>query len=657
MTFPDIFVAMANKKKSMTTNRDTVKQAYCQAYFLQGRQGPAMQITVRSFLGVKVRAQKQKRRSQYFSSQSSTQIVSDRLPNKISFSENQLLQLAVWHVSEYYERLEESKQFGTEPPEGPIVTFDPITEEVMSLFIALLEKTSEPALTEEDLMIRYLKHLALISVEQNPLHVAIAFNQFLFDYETRDTLLIYEGVDKHFGRGKEEAHLDQTRGEMWKKRLLTRFGDILETSKTKSGRNVFNSRPIDDWRKAFARLCLEKLTLWETTCSNGADETKPTEENRIHRLIHPSCRDQLLIETGFDPTTEQLLLPIFPGFSNRAGRTCKTQDRFNPPDLPDDAYRHLEKLFDHLTRRQRHGSNKQLIVKTDGIEVSMVELLIANSTKLSLPAGSRLIEIYSRETDGDLLLATCWLTEFDESEKRVIAETRAEGGQLVRFDIAFAEGGEAAVTISYRETKAIRWLSLEWRRLVYRFQELSFQPKPLTAWAMAGAAALALLFALWLWRQKPNELPTVVKQASPTVEPSPVTPPSPTAELPLMAENRPKPRSGSAIRNAEVSLGSVTRVFVQSFGEDEFSRNLREALIAKLRQSPLAVEDQILPATDAVLQTKPGANKQQVTLRLVNRVGKVLWQGSFKQRDSRQIAEQVVEKLVESIEAEKRKRP
>ena len=46
----------------------------------------------------------------------------------------------------------------------------------------------------------------------------------------------------------------------------------------------------------------------------------------------------------------------------------------------------------------------------------------------------------------------------------------------------------------------------------------------------------------------------------------------------------------------------MARIHVQSLGDDEFSRRLRESLVEQLPQLQFAVEERISPATDAVLQ-------------------------------------------------------
>lgn len=181
---------------------------------------------------------------------------------------------------------------------------------------------------------------------------------------------------------------------------------------------------------------------------------------------------------------------------------------------------------------------------------------------------------------------------------------------------------------------------------------------------------MAMTLFFWLC-PKQDELPQVVHLPSPIVESSTAvapedspTPTVPRVQPPLLAENRRTPGSGEAFsegnhlrRSAGVPLGSVTRIHIQSLGEDELNQKLREALADRLRQTAITVEERILPTTDAVLQRKLETSKQKIMLRLVNRQGKVLWIASFNQNSTEQIADQAIKGLVEAIEREKKKTP
>lgn len=656
---------MANEHRNSLNktlpSSELLELAFETAWYLHGDWQIAVQLLVHAVEAMNLRAERQAERVR---KQQKTK-PARQVPNKVLLSQAQRYQLGVWEVSTYYELFDEARQF---PGAARRKLYQPESSMVEKMVALQLSLQSNSALcpntiTEKTLLIRYIKHLALLAVEQNALYTAIGINRLLYAYSPDETTKIYGKVDGKYERGLDSKIYGEARRSLWQG-LHHRFIGLIQTQVSAQKESVFASKAASPELLATILECLNHLTLWETSCAPIDDEAA-----RIHKLFHPPCHNELLVSLKLALPSDRLRIPIFTDISKVNNDHQNNKPGSTVPKLSPEQAELLGNVFEKLRKGRKNASSNWLLVVADGVELAAINLLAEASTSIELPENTRLIEIYSREIGGDLMLATCWLTEFDESGERVIAEARAEGGQVVRFDIGFAEGSEAAVTISYRETKAIRWLALEWRWLVHRFRELSFAPKPLTAWAMAGAAALALLFTLWLWQQNPNELPKVVKQASPTVEPSPVALPSPTVELPLIAENRPKPQSGKrsgSTRNSRISLSLVTRVFVQSLGEDEFSRNLREALIAKLRQSPLAVEDQILYTTDAVLQTKPRANKRQVTLRLVNRAGKVLWKESFKrtdvvwrifkkQHDAKRIAEQAVNKLVEAIEAEKRK--
>ncbi|MEK7831543.1 MAG: hypothetical protein AAB401_10690, partial [Acidobacteriota bacterium] len=466
--------------------------------------------------------------------------------NLMEMTEAQLFQVGMLEASAFYERRQEQEQFGIDSDMGAVEPRQSLLELLIDLAFSaegLAINRARLPLDEEDLVVRYIKHLVQVTVSRNAYQVMIGISQFLYHHGPKQMERIHLHIDPNRNRGglSGKAYKDSRR-RIWNE-MVNRFGGL---SGGQSGgllairgkrRFQIQARTLPLF--ALVNECLNHLALWDAECNKFSDEP-----HQAHALIHPACYDKIIKQLPIKNPTANLIIPQFVLPANNNNHPPRP-DRRQPPDLTAEQLRQLQEICDKLGRRRKESEPVLLLVVADGVERARFDPRTGETAACRLKADSRIIEVYSREADGDLLLASCWLAELaGGGEERVIAEHSAEGGQVVRFDIAFSEEGEAAVTISYRETKPIRWLALEWRRLVYRFRELSFKPKPLTAWAMAGAAALALLFTLWVWRQKPNELPEIVKQASPTVEPSPVVLPSPTVELPLIAENRPKPQTG-----------------------------------------------------------------------------------------------------------------
>lgn len=456
-------------------------------------------------------------------------------------------------------------------------------------------------------------------------------------------------IDPDLKRGGVSGKSYKTsRKRIWNE-MVSRFGNLLSLR----GKGRFHAQERTLPLLALVNDCLDHLALWDTKHYLFKDEP-----HQAHALIHPACYERVLKQLRIKNPTANLTIPKFMlpannGFSSRPGRG-------QPPDLTQQQLQLLQEICGKLSKRRKESEPMLLSVRVDGEEQTRLNPLSERFCAFPVKPRSTIIEVYSIEPDGDLLLANCWLAGLEEIETPcAIAETCAEGGQKVRFDIAFAEDGASSVEVGYCETSPVRWLALEWRRLAYRLAAI--QLKPATTWAVGAIlVGLIALSVFWL-RQKPSEMPEVVKQPSPTVKPSPAD--SPRAEQPLLVENRGKPEIGkggsssgrnSSRRTRGLPLGSVARIHIQSFGEDEFGIALREGLIDRLKQSPLTVEEGMLPAADAILERNSGSGKRPVRLRLVNKEGEVLWRASFKQGETAQIAESAVNLLVQAIESEKR---
>jgi len=616
----------------MTTDLEIWQRAFNLAHFIHCDLRVALCVLVHGMELAALKARQQQDRSG---------------ANLMKMSECQLFQIGLLQASEFYERRQEMAQF----EDARAAEWEKsLLEHLIDLAFLTEGMTVRPRiqpLTNEDLVIRYLKHLALVTVTRNAYQVMVGISQFLYRHGVKEMEHIHLLIDPDLKRGGVSGKSYKTsRRRIWNE-MVSRFGNLL--SLRGKGRFYAQERTLP--LLALVNDCLDHLALWDTKHLVFTDEP-----HQAHALIHPACYERLLKQLRIKDPTANLTIPQFalPTNNNSPSRP----ERRQPPDLTQQQLQLLQEICGKLGKRRKESEPMLLSVRVDGEEQTRFNLLSEQSLAFIVRPSTKIIEVYSLESDGDLLLAACWLAGLEEIETpRVIVETRAEGGQVIRFDIAFAENGASGVEVSYRETNPLRWLALAWRRMTYRLAAIQLKP----AMALAMGVIIVGLIALsvfWL-RQKPTELPEVVKQPSPIVAPTPTD--SPRAESPLLAENRGVTKDGtssgqnSSHRTRGLPLSSVARIYVQSFGEDEFGIALREGLIDRLKQSQLTVEERILPTADAILQREATDGKQLVKLRLVNKAGEVLWQVSFNQTDARQIAELAVKNLVEMIESEKRK--
>lgn len=571
--------------------------------------------------------------------------------NLMKLSGPQLFQIGLMEASAFYERRQERKQFGFAEDKSKDYDEPSLLELLIDLEFSesVAFNRAQPALTEDDLVIRYIKHLVQVTVSRNAYHVLVGISQFLYHHGLPQMDRIHESIDPERKRGGASGKsYKRARRRIWDE-TVKRFDKLLAVR----GQGRFQPQERTLPLFALVNECLNHLALWDADCNKFTDEP-----HQAHALIHPPCYNRIIKWLRIKNPTANLIIPQFNLPANNNNNP--PPDRRQPPGLTDEQLHLFQQICDKLGRRRKESEPVLLSVRVNDVERACFDPNAGETAACYLQAGDRIIEVYSREADGDLLLAACWLTEWEANARdHWTVQSHAEGGQVIRFDIAFVEDGAASVAVSYRETRPFRWLALEWRRLAYRLA--AFQLEPATALAIGAIlVGLITLSVFWL-KHRASEVPEIVKQPSPVVAPSPTG--SPLNEPPLLAENRDKPGNGnrgsigqrnSTRRTRGLPLSSVARIYIQPFGEDQFGTALRDALLDRLKQLQL-IGDQTPALADAILQQEPTSGKQPVRLRLVNKDGEVLWQASFKRLDAAEIAEKAVKNLAEAIESEKRK--
>src|SRR6266581_1337725 len=234
---------------------------------------------------------------------------------KVNLSESHLLQRLVYIESELFERLIEG------------------------------QKTN---LNQDELIIRYIKHLVRITTKHNSFYVTLGLCRLLYNYSTAETSEIYNLVlqdperirDDYYYRSRKKRLMEEIRG---------RFGSLIRTQRGLRREERF--QPQEDSQK-YGRLvkeCLLRLTPWQSACvlphkldphtnvisqllfeGGDPDKEHQVEMNRIHSLIHPECFARVTAALGLAPADERLELPTF--FVSSEGSRPR-EDRFNPTSL------------------------------------------------------------------------------------------------------------------------------------------------------------------------------------------------------------------------------------------------------------------------------------------------------------------------------------
>src|SRR5262249_31144904 len=101
---------------------------------------------------------------------------------------------------------------------------------------------------------------------------------------------------------------------------------------------------------------------------------------------------------------------------------------------------------------------------------------------------------------------------------------------------------------------------------------------------------------------------------------------------------------------AGVALRDVKRVYVESSGNDHFSKDINARLAEEIKTSGKFESSEVKDTADAVLKisaTYAGGKRGLVTVRLVNVSGRVIWKGRGRYlADVATIATMIVQDLI-----------
>jgi hypothetical protein len=624
---------------------ELLARAFQLAYFIHGNTAIAARITQEAMSRLEAITLAQDKR-RYYSATART---------KVSLSELHLLQRITYTVSDHYEQEQE-------------------------------QANGESTLDEEDMIIRFIKHLVQITVKRNSFYVTLGLSRLLHTYTTPETMAIHDLVTQDPNCPKDDDYFRECKKKLLQE-LQARFGQVVNMVRGVRGETRFQSQDNPSQHTDLVRHCLSLFTPWKSPCvvpehfdplrdplrplslaGQQADDAHLIEVNRIHSVLHPDCFSRLIRALKFAPPEQRLAVPQFFLANGQDDEPRPPRPRRSPVKLNDEELLAIRTALAEEASRRKSVSAGFLSVVVDGIERAQLELARARRVRLELPAGAELIEVRANDQEGDLLLAANLLTYDDQAgEERATSWIILEGGQKISFAVSFSKNDAgiingAQVDITYQETDPVRAASLLWRQLKYRISEARWWPgfgaSPILRPAVALGLVAALVAGITLyiqWRQEPTTPPALVKQP-PTTERrgSPQKPPTTGTPLPgsepdqspapdtEVAANRP-PSAGETLLREEAeraaeSLLAVKRIYVYSLGDDPFSQQVRDHLISRLPASGRfmvaeTVEEadaafkgsatQVATRTDETSGQEVGVG--QVAVRLVNADGEVIW--------------------------------
>jgi hypothetical protein len=594
------------------STEEVLNKAYRLAYFLHQDKGVATRIVANATLKLNVAMAVQSKRLYYipvgrFSRGESRR--TDGIRSKALFSDLHLLQRLIYGESEPYERDKERTAMATPPSAG----------------------TDVAPVSEEDLLVYFIKHLVRITTKRNAFYVTLGVSRLLHSYSTLETMEIYNAVIGEPERVKDDYYY-RSRKAVLMHEMYQRFGELIRACRQRRGEERFEAQQGSSEQRSLVRECLRLFTPWDTQCTvppdfdpfksviasltsrSSADENE-IEVNRIHAVLHPECFERLVAAFGYRSPAERMELPRF--FMDQMNDQSPPGPRSAPSELSAEELAEINQtLVEQAGRRRRSSPAAVIRIMVDGVERGRLNPAEQSSVSFNAEEDAEVIEVKTTDPHGDLLLATYLLTSFekDADEAAILSSIRLEGGQelslsITRRQIEASGGADLLVQFGYRETNPRRAVRLWWRRLMLRFmpqQELdsrSLWGGRISAQHVLAGAVLMIFLASFV-----GYVTLRSRETSGPVQSSAVETSTPGPERPSEAIN---PSGNDAVAKATVTEPNRT--------PSQPAQQPRSETAAKTPSSPVAVDT---PADEDVREdvTRSGARVANLTLREVKKV-------------------------------------
>ncbi len=532
----------------ITVRREALIKGFELVYFIHPQKDLAIRVATEAMNKLEVAVAAQDKRLYYTPKGRgpADRARTEKFRNKVSMGELQLLQRLIYIESEPHERNQEQAGQGA-------------------------------AIKEEDMVIRFIKHLVRAAIKRNSFYITLGISRLLHNYSTSETTDIYDVVIQDPDRVKDDYYFRKVKRQLMQE-LADRFGDLVKIVRVQRGEERFHSQEGSGRWVGLVRECLNHFTPWNSACvfplgsdvnkvdipaltfaGGDPDREHPVEINRIHSVVHPDCFSRLIAGLKFDCPEKRLEIPQF-FLSNDADEGGHGGERRRPPNLPDEEIAAIQNVLADQAARRRTAVPGLLSIVVDGTERARLDLYKANRARFEVEEGAELIEVRSREKGETLLLAAHLLTqgEMKGGRRTQMSSIVLEGGQKISFAVSLqrdsdAEAGGAVVQVAYGETRLIRATSILLHRAKNRAVEfITVRPwasspvlKPVLA--LAFVAVLGISLTVFIRSKKSSDKQPEIaeqRQAAPTTEhagqQTPPTVPAPTPPSQSIAGSKPQ---------------------------------------------------------------------------------------------------------------------
>jgi hypothetical protein len=556
-------------------------------------------------------------------------------------------------------------------------------------------------LDDEDMIIRYLKHLLLITSRRNSFHISLGLSRLLYNYTAAETMAIYDWVfqDPDSSTKKADAYFRARKNKLIEE-MEKRFHGFLTIYQGPRGEKKFASKSDSYQFNDLVVHYLNRFTPWATGCElpKHLDTSAPirslrsNQTSQIHSLIHPACFSRITQALRIDPPEKRLTIPVFLRSGKGPDSAEGPEDSSSTNLTEDETATIRNRIADEAKGRKRFEA-RSLIVMADGSERARLNLLQSNQIPFVTREDETLIELIGKSAEEEILLATYVLNpELEGSEANTSSEysIALEGGQTISLVVSpylpDKNGSlQFLVELTYRTTTA-RNKSKSFVRAVDIGSLWNWTKTrvltPLTISALIVLTAAAIL--LFLVSRRKVSGPEHLAQKEPLVE-------STSSGSPLITSPNPKPepvresirsprrdpgsnRSSSGVTreasdSAVKSLLNIGPIYVEIEGDDGFSREIQQELNENLQRGNNFVIGRSKDEANAAIMGRPrleykprpgtadqGKDTGSVRLELVNISGEVIWRPRAYRGTADQIASKFVKDLLSAVESERRRK-
>jgi DNA-directed RNA polymerase specialized sigma24 family protein len=356
------------------------------------------------------------------------------------------------------------------------------------------QETLRTKLTMEDMIVRYLKHLAKLVMRRNSFYAMVGIGRILHNYGTRQTMNMYGTIAPNRADTKDDDRCRDVKRTLMAE-LKERFGTRLKLTNSRGGEQRFEAIEDTSMHRRLVFEALERFMPWDIAhvrwdgCARAtpgdldySDEDSDGEDSveirRFHAVIDPVCFRCLTRAWDLTPPERCISVPQFvlPDFSNGPPLANPPEDlgsggcldRYHAPDLSEEE---IGSALEEVQAKQEYlqqMSPRSLSVFIDGIQQASFDLPTTYGIRLDVNVGQEIVEVLSGD-EGKILVTH--LMTYDEQaaepqdraaeysvgrgDVTIVVPPRSFDSRKATLDILFGSGDYAN-----RELTAVRSLTL-----------------------------------------------------------------------------------------------------------------------------------------------------------------------------------------------------